>query len=124
MALRGGAYHRRRQDGFQISFDATRLTTGTWTDVNALDFNAPITSGGTGALDGNAAANRTALSATIASLNIANGATFWIRWVDVDDDGRFDKVTYSADGFSNCRSRKLPSLLPRWPDSALTTLSP
>src|SRR3954462_3981669 len=30
---------------FQISFDATSLTTGTWIDVNALDFSPPVTTG-------------------------------------------------------------------------------
>lgn len=66
---------------FQYSTDATGLTDGTWTNVDALDFNAPNTSGATGALDGNASGNRTAISSTITGLSIANGATFWIRWV-------------------------------------------
>src|SRR6478735_1211743 len=39
---------------FQISFDATSLTTGTWIDINALDFSSPVTTGTIGALDGNA----------------------------------------------------------------------
>ncbi|HJQ25360.1 MAG TPA: C25 family cysteine peptidase [Blastocatellia bacterium] len=76
---------------FQYSTDATSLTTGTWTDVDALDFSSPITSGTVGALDGNAAANHTAISSTINGLNIANGAVFWIRWTDFNisnaDDG-------------------------------------
>src|SRR5262249_18335287 len=44
-----------------------------------------------GALDGNLAVNRTTVSATISSLNIPNGSTFFIRWTDFDatnaDDG-------------------------------------
>ena len=90
---RFGAVHTSIADklNFQISFDATSLSTGTWLDVDSLDFLAPIMSGTAGALDGNAAANRSALSATLSALNIANGATFWIRLVDVDatssDDG-------------------------------------
>jgi hypothetical protein len=44
-----------------------------------------------GPLNGNAAANRTPISGTITSLNIPNGATFWIRWADLNaasfDDG-------------------------------------
>ncbi|HEY5710743.1 MAG TPA: Calx-beta domain-containing protein, partial [Allosphingosinicella sp.] len=73
---------------FQISFDATSLTTGTWTDVNALDFLSIVNSAAAAsALDGNAAANRISISSTITSLTIANGATFWIRWVDVNDAG-------------------------------------
>ncbi|HYD13548.1 MAG TPA: Calx-beta domain-containing protein, partial [Allosphingosinicella sp.] len=75
---------------FQISFDATSLTTGTWINVDQLDFNAPITTGLARSLVGNDAANRTALSFNITSLTIANGATFWIRWVDVDATGADD----------------------------------
>jgi hypothetical protein len=84
---------------FQISFDATSLTTGTWTDVNALDFISPNTAGTVGALDGNAAANRTAVSGTIDILaGIPAGATFWIRWVDFDASGADDGL--AIDDFS------------------------
>jgi VCBS repeat-containing protein len=75
---------------FQISFDATSLTTGSWTDINALDFAPAITTGAVGALDGNLAANRVAISFTIAGLDIAAGAGFWIRWIDVDASGADD----------------------------------
>lgn len=86
-----GAARDDRLD-FQYSLNATSLTTGTWSDVDALDFVNPIkTAAAAGALDGNAAANRTAISNSIASLSIANGATFWIRWNDFNaassDDG-------------------------------------
>jgi uncharacterized protein YjiK/predicted extracellular nuclease len=87
-----GAAGREDRLDFQISYDATSLDTGTWTDVNALDFTAPTTVGTAGALDGNAAANRTAISATIElDAALASGATFWIRWTDFNaassDDG-------------------------------------
>jgi predicted extracellular nuclease len=87
-----GATGRTDRIDFQISTNATSLTNGTWTDVDALDFTAPVTAGAVGALDGNAAANRTAKSFTIGSLALANGATFWIRWIDLNaaataDDG-------------------------------------
>jgi uncharacterized protein len=68
-----GAVARPDRLDFQISFDATSLTTGTWTDVNALDFTAPLTAGTLGALDGNAAANRAAVTSTINGLNIVVG---------------------------------------------------
>jgi uncharacterized protein len=90
---RFGGVHSTVADklNFQISFNATSLTTGTWVDVDQLDFNAPITAGTAGALDGNAAANRTLLSYELGGLSIPAGATFWIRWTDVDassaDDG-------------------------------------
>ena len=76
---------------FQISNDATSLTTGTWTDVDALDFNSPNINTALGALDGNSSQNRSLISHTITGLNISNGATFWIRWTDFNitsfDDG-------------------------------------
>ena len=70
--------------------DATDLTTGSWTDVPALQFVTPDTATA-GAKSGNAAAERGAIASTIAPVAIANGATFWIRWIDSDassaDDG-------------------------------------
>jgi uncharacterized repeat protein (TIGR01451 family) len=84
---------------FQYSLNATDLTTGAWTDVNALDFTNPIkTNASAGALDGNAAANRTAISQSIPALSIANGATFWIRWNDIDASGADDGL--AIDSFS------------------------
>jgi uncharacterized protein len=90
---RAGVTNRNAADrlDFQLSTDATSLTTGTWSDVDALDFSSPNGATTAGALDGNAAANRTALQATISGLSIPNGAVFWIRWTDFDisssDDG-------------------------------------
>ena len=76
---------------FQYSLDATSLTTGTWTDVDALDYATTDTTGTAGMRDGNNAAFRTAKSGTIASLSIPNGATFFVRWTDFNasssDDG-------------------------------------
>jgi len=86
-----GAAGRSDQIDFQFSTTATSLTTGTWTDVNRLDFVGPTTAG-PGALDGNADSNRVSLSAEVTGLNIPPGATFFIRWTDFDvmpgsDDG-------------------------------------
>jgi len=85
-----GTISRTDSLNFEYSLSATSLTTGTWTSVAALNFVTPTTAT-VGAKDGNAAANRTALSATISSLAIGNGATFCIRWTDTDaassDDG-------------------------------------
>jgi DNA/RNA endonuclease G (NUC1)/fibronectin type 3 domain-containing protein len=83
---------------FQYSLNATDLSTGTYLDANALDFNPPVTAGTAGALDGNAAANRTAISSTITGLSIPNGATFFIRWTDVDATGADDGL--AIDNFS------------------------
>jgi len=85
-----GTASRTDQLDFSLSLDASSLSTGTWPDINNLDFVTPNTATA-GAKDGNAAGNRTAISFTITGLSIANGATFWIRWSDADatsaDDG-------------------------------------
>lgn len=83
---------------FQYSTNATSLSTGTYTDFDALDFTPPITAGTVGLLDGNNAANRKVISATITGLSIPNGATFWIRWSDVDATGADDGL--AVDDFS------------------------
>lgn len=82
---------------FQYSLDATSVTTGTWIDVAALSFTTPTTAT-TGAKDGNAAANRTAISGSITGLAIANGASFCIRWADIDVSGADDGL--AVDDFS------------------------
>jgi uncharacterized protein len=91
---RAGVINRNAADrlDFQLSTDATALTTGTWTDFNDLDLNSPNINAATNILDGNASGNRANISFTITNLNIANGATFWIRWREFDispgaDDG-------------------------------------
>lgn len=69
---------------FQYSTNATSLTTGTWTDVDGLDFNAPVTTGSARSLDGNATGNFAAVAGSITGLNVASGGTIWIRFTDFD----------------------------------------
>jgi hypothetical protein len=84
---------------FQYSLNAASLTTGTWTDVNALDFtNLVKTAASVGALDGNADPNRAHVAATVSNLNIPAGASFFIRWVDLDATGSDDGL--ALDDFS------------------------
>jgi Bacterial Ig-like domain/Lamin Tail Domain/Secretion system C-terminal sorting domain len=84
-----GAESRIDKLSFQYSIDATSLTTGTWINVTNLDFIAPVTLT-TGAKDGNAAANRTAVTYTLRNLSIPNGAVFLIRWTDFNATGADD----------------------------------
>jgi uncharacterized protein len=88
-----------RQDrlDFQYSLDATNLTTGTWIEFDALDFNTPNTVGA-GLKDGNNVANRTPLSSTITGLSIPDGATFWLRYNDFNASGSDDGL--AVDDFS------------------------
>lgn len=92
-----GTAGRTDQLNFEYSLNATDLVTGTWTNVAALNFVTPDTAT-VGAKNGNAAADRTALSSTISGLNIPNGATFWIRWTDIDATGADDGL--AVDDFS------------------------
>ena len=58
-----------------------------------------MTTGTLGALDGNAAANQTAVSYTLALANaIASGATFWFRYQDFNATGSDDGL--GIDNFS------------------------
>lgn len=92
-----GTAARTDQMTFEFSTNATDLVTGTWTGVSALNFTTPDTAT-VGAKNGNAASSRTALSGTLGGLNVANGATFWIRWNDTDASGADDGL--AVDDFS------------------------
>jgi hypothetical protein len=93
-----GTASRADRLDFQYSTDATGLANGTWKDVDQLDFTGPITTGTIGALDGTIAANATAITYTITGLNIANGATFYLRWSDFNATGSDDGL--GIDDFS------------------------
>src|SRR6185295_12282897 len=74
-----------------------------WLDNDPLDFTSP-TFGTTAAatLDGNAAGNRVAESATL-SIAIANGQEVWLRWKDIDHAGNdhglaVDDLSVTANG--------------------------
>ena len=93
-----GALGRVDQLDFQYSLDATSLSLGTWTDVNLLDFVAPITTGTVGALNGNNSSNRVSITNTISNLSIGNGQSIWIRWTDLNSSGADDGL--GIDDFS------------------------
>lgn len=91
---RAGVTNRGAADrlDFQLSADATSLTTGTWVDYDALDFNSPNVNATAGALNGNSAGNQAPVTFTITGLSLPNGSSFWIRWREFDispgaDDG-------------------------------------
>lgn len=104
-----GTASRTDRLAFQYSTDATSLTTGSYLDFSALDFVTPNTTG-TGAKSGNDAANTTAISATIAGLDIAANSSFWIRWSDIDASGADDGL--AIDNFSlTAHSAVAPAVL-------------
>ncbi|MCS6845378.1 MAG: ExeM/NucH family extracellular endonuclease [Caldilineales bacterium] len=71
---------------YQVGATVTSLTAGTWTPVTALDFTGPIATSTAGALDGNASANRVAISHTF-NVSIPAGHEIMLRWNDPDDSG-------------------------------------
>jgi hypothetical protein len=77
---------------FQYSLDAFSITDpgATWVDVNPLDFSIPNNIG-SGAKDGNNAANRTVIAPVPILRPISAGGTWYIRWLPTD-------VTASDDG--------------------------
>lgn len=102
-----GTIARTDKLDFSYSTNATDLVAGVWNDVDALDFVTPNLST-TGAKDGNASVNQSALNATINNLSIPNGATFWIRWSDADATGADDGL--AVDDFSITAIPGLPVL--------------
>ncbi|MBN8482251.1 MAG: endonuclease [Xanthomonadales bacterium] len=96
-----GATGRNDRLDFQYSLDATSVSdaAATWVDVDALDFGGPVSTGTAGALDGNAAPNRTLVSATVSGINLAAGATLFVRWLDVDVSGADDGLAVDDASF-------------------------
>src|SRR5207237_1778080 len=62
----------------------------TFVGAGGLNFTAPNTTGSGVTLDGNLAANQTAVNAIVAGLSWAPGQTLALRWTDVDDGGSDD----------------------------------
>lgn len=96
---RVGTADRSDRLDFQYSTDATSLTTGTWTDFDALDYENPGQAIGNGSVQ-----HSETLSAVISHISIANGSSLWIRWNDFDasgaDDGMaIDDVSITANVF-------------------------
>ena len=100
-----GATGRAETFLFEYSLDATSLADGSasWVALTALDFSSPTTTGPTGVLDGNVAANQSTISASITGLNLASNATIWVRWTDINisgaDDGlSIDNISFAVAG--------------------------
>ena len=82
----GNTAQQKLAFAYQVGDNLTSLTTGNWTAVSTLDFTGPITGSTASALDGNAAANRVAISGTINVL-IMPGQEIMLRWMDINDAG-------------------------------------
>ncbi|MBR9978170.1 MAG: hypothetical protein KFH87_08785, partial [Bacteroidetes bacterium] len=86
----------------QTGLTTGSLNNGSWVDVPALDFTSPVTSGNSGALDGNLPAHRVARFA-ILPVTLAPGEEIMLRWFDADHPGTdhglaIDDVSVTAYG--------------------------
>ncbi len=90
---RGGGVAQDRMQ-FEYSTTASSLDDAAgWSEFTALDALSPVSAGGlNAALDGNASANRLEVSATLTGLNVTPGASFWIRWSDINIGGADDAL--------------------------------
>ncbi len=90
---------------FAYSTNATSLTTGTYTDFSTLNYAvAPI--GAAGLRDGNANANTTAIAGTIFGLDIAPGASIFLRWTGANAPN--DDHGLAIDNFSLTANTAVP----------------
>jgi endonuclease/exonuclease/phosphatase family metal-dependent hydrolase len=86
---RTGAASRQDKIDVQLSNNATSLATGTWVDINELDFLAPTTTT-VGAKNGNQAASRRVIQFTINGLSIQANSVFFLKWKEFDATGAED----------------------------------
>jgi len=70
---------------FAYKLGAGTLTEDGFLDVPELAFDSLSDSGAAGALNGNADANRLAVTGLLNALDWAAGTELWIRWTDVDN---------------------------------------
>ena len=85
---------------FEFATGATDVSNGGFIAAPALDIVAPVATGSGAALDGNAAANRAPVSATVTGLSWAPGQSLVLRWTDVDDTGSDDGLAIDDLSFS------------------------
>jgi hypothetical protein len=85
---------------FQFGQDATALNSGTYVDVNSLDFSTPNTTSAAGLLNGNSAANRTVIGPVVIPLAtpLQPEKTFYIRWSPLNTSAPNDGL--AIDDFS------------------------
>lgn len=82
---------------FQLSTDASGLSTGSWIGIKSLGFATPYRDS-LGLRNGNIFPNRFPVKDTIYGLSIENGSSFWIRWTDWNAPGADDGL--AIDDFS------------------------
>jgi hypothetical protein len=104
---RVGAANRADRIDFQYSLNATALNSGTWINVDSLDYeNAPqITSPISGSL-----IHSSNKQYTITGLSIAPGSVFWIKWTDFDATGSDDGMGIDDFSIKPCFAVSTPTV--------------
>ncbi|HVU35449.1 MAG TPA: MBG domain-containing protein [Opitutaceae bacterium] len=85
---------------FSYAVGAADIGAGSFVAAPQFNFVGLSTSSTSGALDGNAAANRATVSGSVTGLDWAPGQTLVIRWTDVDDSGSDDGLAIDNVAFS------------------------
>ncbi len=98
---RVGAANRSDRLDFQYSTDATSLTTGTWIDLDALDYVNP------GQATGNGSMQHSANMTGNLAITLPTGSTLWIRWIDANVSGSDDGM--GIDDFNLSYTNVVPS---------------
>ncbi|MFM9051101.1 MAG: hypothetical protein ACKOKF_02110, partial [Bacteroidota bacterium] len=89
---------------FSYQVGGTDISSGIFSSYAPLNFQAPVSGGASGPLDGTQSANQTQVSATFTLYtNWLPGQTLVIRWLDNNDSGldegmAIDDLTFSAQG--------------------------
>src|SRR5439155_2378434 len=93
--------------GFSSPIDTGAEPAAGWTAFTGLNFNTPTTGATAAALDGNLAANRTVLGATVLTgVTLNPGDSIFLRWRDIDDSGNDHAL--AVDDFSFSASLAVP----------------
>jgi hypothetical protein len=103
---RVGAVNRSDRLDFSYSLNASNLATGTWVDIDSLDYvNAPQAATPNGSVVHSSQKNY-----TIFGLNIPAGSNFFIRWVDSDVTGSDDGMGINDFSIKPCFSVSPPTV--------------
>jgi predicted extracellular nuclease len=107
--------------GYRIQATAFDLDSGgAFTTVPALTFTAPASTGLANALAGNAAANRTLLSATVTGISWPAGQMLVLRWQDSDSTEEDDALALDDVVFYSAGPASAPLVLSTVPASGAT----
>jgi DNA/RNA endonuclease G (NUC1) len=96
-----------------------------WTTPGVLSFASPIATTTATVFDGNAAANRVAISGTLA-VTVNPGQEIWLRWEDLNDSGNDHALAvddFSVTAFGIPSDDNAPSVLSTAPANSATNVA-